>query len=100
MVLVMTFTNTTSRLSQIVTATIFSPVYETSYGVPENRSKLKSFVKDVPKFGVLSVTKKHCCTSLVKEAESQAHIPQESKLGVTPQLTRKTTVNLFRNSRY
>ena len=28
MVLVMTFTNTTSRLSQIVTATIFSPVYE------------------------------------------------------------------------
>jgi hypothetical protein len=38
MVLVMTFTNTTSRLSQIVTATIFSPVYETSIGVPENRT--------------------------------------------------------------
>ena len=56
-------------------------------------SKLESFVKDVSKFGVVSVTKKHCSTSLVKEAESQAHIPQESKLGVTPQLTRKTTVN-------
>jgi outer membrane protein assembly factor BamB len=56
-------------------------------------SKLESFVKDVSKFGVVSVTKKYCSTSLVKEAESQAHIPQESKLGVTPQLTRKTTVN-------
>jgi sugar lactone lactonase YvrE len=54
---------------------------------------LKSFVKDVSKFGVVSVTKKHCSTSLVKEDELQAHIPQESKLGVIPQLTRKTTVN-------
>jgi hypothetical protein len=56
-------------------------------------SKLESFVKDVSKFGVVSVTKKHCSTSLVKEAESQAHIPQESKLGDIPQLKRKTTVN-------
>jgi hypothetical protein len=36
---------------------------------------------------------KHCSTSLKKEAELQAQIPQESKLGVTPQLTKKTTVN-------
>jgi hypothetical protein len=50
-------------------------------------------VKDVSKFGVVSVTKKHSSTSLVKEAELQAQIPQESKLGVIPQLTRKTTVN-------
>jgi hypothetical protein len=59
----------------------------------DSSSKLKSFVKDVPKFGVLSGTKKHCSTSLVKEAESQAQIPQKSKLGATPQLTGKTTVN-------
>ena len=56
-------------------------------------SELESFVKNVSKFGVVSVTRKHCSTSLVKEAELQAHIPQESKLGVTPQLTKKTTVN-------
>ena len=31
-------------------------------------SELESFVKDVSKFGVVSVTKKHCSTSLVKEA--------------------------------
>ena len=54
---------------------------------------MKSFVKDVSKFGVVSVTKKHCSTSLVKEAELHAQIPQESKLGVTPQLKRKETVN-------
>ena len=52
-------------------------------------SELESFVKDVSKFGVVSVTKKHCSTSLVKENALQAHIPQESKLGVTPQLTKK-----------
>jgi hypothetical protein len=45
------------------------------------------------KFGVVSVTEKHCSTSLVKEVELQAQIPQENKLGVMPQLTRKTTVN-------
>jgi len=56
-------------------------------------SELESFVKDVSKFGVVSVTKKHCSTSLVKEAELQAQIPQESKLGLTPLLTRKATVN-------
>ena len=56
-------------------------------------SDLESFVKDVSKFGVVSVTKKHCSTSPVKKAELQAQILQESKLGVTPQLTRKTTVN-------
>jgi hypothetical protein len=56
-------------------------------------SELESFVKDVSKFGVVSVTKKHCSASLVKEAELQAQIPQESKLGVTSQLTKKTTVN-------
>ena len=50
-------------------------------------------MKDVSKFGVVSVTKKHCSTSLVKEVELQAQIPQESKLGVTRQLTKKTTVN-------
>ena len=38
-------------------------------------SELKSFVKDVSKFGVVSVTKKHCSTSLVKEVELQVHIP-------------------------
>ena len=37
--------------------------------------------------------KKHCRTSLVKEAELQAHIPQESKMCVATQLTKKTTVN-------
>ena len=56
-------------------------------------SELKSFVKDVSKFGVVSVTKKHCSTSLVKEAELHPQIPQESKLGVTTQLKRKVTVN-------
>ena len=56
-------------------------------------SELKSFVKDVSKFGVVSVTEKHCSTSLVKEAELHAQIPQESKLGATPQLKRKVTVN-------
>ena len=50
-------------------------------------------MKDVFKFGVVSVTEKHCSTSLVKEVELQAQIPQESKLGVTPQLKRKETVN-------
>jgi selenophosphate synthetase-related protein len=44
-------------------------------------SELQSFVKDVSKFGVVSVTEKHCSTSLVKEAELHAQIPQESKLG-------------------
>jgi hypothetical protein len=29
-------------------------------------------VKDVSKFGVVSVTEKHCSTSLVKEVEMQA----------------------------
>jgi hypothetical protein len=38
-------------------------------------SKLESFVKDVSKFGVVSVTKKHCSTSLVKEVKLQAQIP-------------------------
>jgi hypothetical protein len=47
----------------------------------------------VSKFAVVSVTKKHCSTSLVKEAELQAHIPQESKMCVATQLTKKTTVN-------
>jgi long-subunit fatty acid transport protein len=56
-------------------------------------SKLESFVKDVSKFGVVSVTKKHCSTSLVKEVKLQAQIPQDSKLGVARQLTKKTTVN-------
>jgi hypothetical protein len=40
MVFVMTFTNTTSWLSPIVTATMFSPVYETSNGVPENKKRV------------------------------------------------------------
>jgi outer membrane protein assembly factor BamB len=65
-------------------------LYELKLDFP---SELESFMKDVSKFGVVSVTKKHCSTSLVKEAELQAQIPQESKLGVTPQLTKKTTVN-------
>jgi hypothetical protein len=56
-------------------------------------SELESFVKDVSKFGVVYATENHCSTSLVKESELQAQIPQDSKLGVTPQLTRKTTVN-------
>jgi hypothetical protein len=56
-------------------------------------SELESLVKDVSNFGVVSVTKKHCSTSPVKTVELQAQIPQESKLCVTPQLTRKTTVN-------
>jgi hypothetical protein len=49
-------------------------------------SELESFVKDVSIFGVVSVTEKHCCTSLVKEVKLQAQIPQENKQGVTPQL--------------
>ena len=56
-------------------------------------SELESFVKDVSQFGVVTVTKKLCSTTLVKEAELQAHIPQESKLCVTPQFTKKTTFN-------
>jgi hypothetical protein len=51
-------------------------------------SELESFVKNVSKFGVVSVTKRHCSTNLVKEAELQAQIPEEIKLGVTPKLTR------------
>jgi hypothetical protein len=57
------------------------------------RSELESFVKDVSKFGVVYVTEKHCSTSLVKETALQAQIPQESKVGVTTQLTRKTIVD-------
>jgi hypothetical protein len=60
-----TSNNMTSCLSQIVTATMFSPVYETSNGVPENRTISFSYFP---------------------------FIPQENKLGVTPQLTKKTTV--------
>jgi hypothetical protein len=55
-------------------------------------SELESFVKDVSKFGVVSVTKKHCSTSLIKEAELQAQISQENKMVATPQHTRKATV--------
>jgi hypothetical protein len=54
-------------------------------------------VKDVSKFGGVSVTEKHCSTLLVKEAELQAQIPEENKLSVTPQLKRKMTVNLQTN---
>jgi type III secretion system FlhB-like substrate exporter len=35
-------------------------------------------VKDVSIFGVVSVTEKPCCTSLVKKVELQAQIPQEN----------------------
>jgi hypothetical protein len=56
-------------------------------------SEIKSFVKDVFTFGVISVTNKHCSSSLMKAAELQAQIPQESKLDVTPELTKRTTVN-------
>jgi hypothetical protein len=31
-------------------------------------SELESFVKDVCKFGVVSVTEKHCSTSFVKKS--------------------------------
>ena len=62
-------------------------------------SELESFMKAVSKFGIVSVTKKHCSTSLVQESELQAQIPQESKLGVTPQLTKKTTVNFQTNDK-
>jgi DNA repair exonuclease SbcCD ATPase subunit len=65
-------------------------LYELKLDFP---SELESFVKDVSKFGVVSVTEKHCSTSLVKEVEMQAQIPLENKLGVMTQLTRKTTVN-------
>ena len=56
-------------------------------------SELKSFIEDVSNFGVVSVTSKHCSTSLVKKVAFQAHIPQENKLGVTPQLTKKKIVD-------
>jgi hypothetical protein len=60
----------------------------------DNRSsELKSFIEDVSKFGVVSVTTKHCSTSLVKIVAFQAQIPQENKLGVTSQLTKKTIVD-------
>jgi hypothetical protein len=49
-------------------------------------------IKDVSKFGVVSVTEKHCSTSFVKKVELQAQIPQENKPGVMSQLTRKTTI--------
>jgi hypothetical protein len=39
-------------------------------------SELKSFIEDVSKFGVVSVTTKHCSTSLVKKVAFQAQIPQ------------------------
>jgi len=65
-------------------------LYELKLDFP---SELESFVKDVSKFGVVSVTEKHCSTSLVKEVEMQAQIPQKNKIGDMPQLTRKTTVN-------
>ena len=65
-------------------------LYELKLDFP---SELESFVKDVSKFGVVSFTEKHCSTSLVKKVELQAQIPQENKLDVIPQLTRKTTVN-------
>ena len=65
-------------------------LYELKLDFP---SELESFVKDVSKFGVVYVTEKHCSTSLVKKVELQAQIPQENKLDVIPQLTRKTTVN-------
>jgi hypothetical protein len=65
-------------------------LYELKLDFP---SELESFVKDVSKFGVVYVTEKHCSTSLVKEVELQAQVPQENKLDVIPQLTRKTTVN-------
>jgi hypothetical protein len=51
-------------------------------------------------FGVVSVTEKYCSTSLVKEVELQAKIPQENKLGVMPKLTRKTTVNFQTKDKY
>jgi hypothetical protein len=35
-------------------------------------------MKAVSKFGIVSVTKKHCSASLVQESELQAQIPQES----------------------
>ena len=54
-------------------------------------------MKDVSKFGGVSVTEKHCSTLLVKEAELQEQIPEENKLSVTPQLKRKMTVNLQTN---
>jgi hypothetical protein len=34
-------------------------------------SELKSFIEDGSKFGVVSVTTKHCSTSLVKYYQSQ-----------------------------
>jgi hypothetical protein len=43
---------------------------------------------------VLYLLQKYCSTNLVKEVELQAHIPQESKLGVTLQLTKKTIVDV------
>jgi hypothetical protein len=65
-------------------------LYELKLDFP---SELESFVRDVSKFGVVYVTEKHCSTSLVKKVELQVQIPQENKLGVIPQFTRKTTVN-------
>jgi hypothetical protein len=56
-------------------------------------SELKSFIEDVSKFGVVSVTTKHCSSSLVEKVAFQAQIPQENKLGVTPQITKKTIVD-------
>jgi hypothetical protein len=58
-------------------------------------SELESFVKNVSKFAVVSVTKKHCSTSLVKEAELQAHIPQESKMCVVHSYERLEITSIF-----
>ena len=54
--------------------------------------ELKSCVKDISKFGVVSVSKKHCSTSLTTGAELEAHIS-------LPQLTRKTSVNFQARTR-
>jgi hypothetical protein len=63
-------------------------LYELKLDFP---SELESFMKDVSKFGVLYVTEKHCCTSLVKEVEMQAQIGKLTVVflvscGITPSL--------------
>jgi hypothetical protein len=58
-------------------------------------SELESFVKDVSKFGVVSVTEKHCCTSLVKEVVQCFLLCMKSQT-----VYLKTGQCLFRNFRY
>jgi hypothetical protein len=47
-------------------------------------SELKSFIEDVSKFGVVSVTTKHCSTSLVKKVDKDLAMNISAKNSSNP----------------